>query len=225
MEEVSNKTLAILLVAAIVVSLGGVVLSMNKLGKVTVVTGFASGTNTTQDGEVTLNITAYSSFEFIDSAIAFGSATLNGSDDSTYYECWSGNGTETNDALFPDLVCPTDAVQIHNDGSFDLSINFTSSLVSTSFICDQCNDVAPSFKYASNLAGGSYVNECADGDIPTYAEITGSSQVVCTDLDVAEDTSVSSYVKIPKGANKGGQTATWTFVAECSETPCDADPD
>jgi hypothetical protein len=56
MDEISNKTLAILLLGAIVISLGGTLISLNKLGKIREqgVTGFA-GTNTSR-GNISLTI-------------------------------------------------------------------------------------------------------------------------------------------------------------------------
>jgi hypothetical protein len=58
MDEISNRTLAMLLIGAIVISLGGTLISLNKLGKMKAITitGLAPGTVNQTSGNVSLEI-------------------------------------------------------------------------------------------------------------------------------------------------------------------------
>ncbi|MCF7799319.1 hypothetical protein K9M74_05445, partial [Candidatus Woesearchaeota archaeon] len=69
--DISNKTLGLLLVAAIVVSVGGTLMSLNQLESVSP-TGFA----TTGSGTVDLDIGSYVAIVVDDTAINFGTCTL-----------------------------------------------------------------------------------------------------------------------------------------------------
>jgi hypothetical protein len=58
MEEISNKTIVVLLIGAIIISLGGTLISLNKLAKIKTVsiTGFAPGDRNVTSGNVSLTI-------------------------------------------------------------------------------------------------------------------------------------------------------------------------
>ena len=70
MDEISNKTLAFLLVGAIVISLGGTLISMNKLSDMAAATGLISSDKT--NGTVTLNVTTSIAINVTDDAINLG---------------------------------------------------------------------------------------------------------------------------------------------------------
>jgi hypothetical protein len=73
-EEISNRTLAILLIIAIAISLGGTIVSLNRLAqvRVPVITGFAS-----DQGTATVNITSQASLIFAVNSIDFGNGWVN----------------------------------------------------------------------------------------------------------------------------------------------------
>ncbi len=74
MEEISNKTLAILLISAIVVSLGGTLISLNRLASIrSPITGLATGDTATVD----LNIAALAQVNFTTDTINWGTGTVN----------------------------------------------------------------------------------------------------------------------------------------------------
>jgi hypothetical protein len=80
MEEISNKTVAIILVAAIIISLGGTFLSMNKLSaqRNMEITGFAPGDKNQSVGNVSLTVSDITWLNFSQRKCYFGSGYLTG---------------------------------------------------------------------------------------------------------------------------------------------------
>ena len=76
MDEISNKTLAILLIGAIVISLGGTLISLNRLAriKVPLITGFFGAE---EEAIVQLDITALVQVNFTTDTINWGSGYVN----------------------------------------------------------------------------------------------------------------------------------------------------
>ena len=70
--EISNRTLAILLVVAIAISLGGTILSLDKLGQISMPTGAATDT-----GTATINVTSQASIIFKVTSVDFGAGWVN----------------------------------------------------------------------------------------------------------------------------------------------------
>lgn len=122
--DMSNKSLALLLVAAIIISMGGTLISLNKLGELESITGGA----TSGSGQVNLTITSNASCT-VDSDVDFGSdapsTTITVSSESSN----SGNN-------FTDCTSGTAClgIYINNTGNTNLTINFTSSKNGSSFL-------------------------------------------------------------------------------------------
>jgi len=78
MDEISNKTLAILLVGAIVISLGGTLISLNKLAgvKIPKITGFATSE---KDATVELQIASTVEVRWTINSINWGTGQINSS--------------------------------------------------------------------------------------------------------------------------------------------------
>ena len=88
MAEVSNRVLAALLIVAIVVSLGGTMVSLNRIRMLSFVP--VTGFDTTDTGEVGVNITAQAAMEFTKAGIDFGTGWVNSSnivDDTDKRNC------------------------------------------------------------------------------------------------------------------------------------------
>ena len=75
MDEISNKTLAILLIGAIIISLGGTLISLNRLAriKVPMITGFYGAA---EEAEVKLEITSLVQVNFTTDTIDWGAGTI-----------------------------------------------------------------------------------------------------------------------------------------------------
>jgi hypothetical protein len=140
MEEISNKTLAILLICAIVVSLGGTLLSLNKLQRPgsPQITGMA--TNATS-GVAEVTIMAITQIGFTQGSINFGSGFVN--DSCTFCQmaatdqgglnnggcCLddSGNGwSDTNNYDLPLIL--------ENQGNYDVSLTIVADRNATEWI-------------------------------------------------------------------------------------------
>ena len=80
MDEISNKTLAILLIGAIIISLGGTLISLNRLAriKVPLITGFYGADD---EAIVQLDITGVVQVNFTTDDINWGSGYVNTSED------------------------------------------------------------------------------------------------------------------------------------------------
>ena len=90
-DEISNKTLAFLLVVAIAISLGGTFVSMNRLNtlmNLPGVTGFATANST---GTANVTITASASIRFAVNNLDFGIGAVNSSAGNTVCSLASGS--------------------------------------------------------------------------------------------------------------------------------------
>ncbi|RME31128.1 hypothetical protein D6789_03725 [Candidatus Woesearchaeota archaeon] len=157
--DLSNKSLALILVAAIVVSLGGTLVSMNRLNKLQapIFTGFATGsdtatglTNLTIESNLAITINHPSSANRID----FGAGYVDGTGGGIQYCFIDTNGTNATDtgtnhckgfnnvtvnywndstqATHPDNEIG--AFKIRNDGNKDVRLNISVNNDKDSFI-------------------------------------------------------------------------------------------
>lgn len=112
--EITNKTLGMLLIAAIVVSLGGTFVSLNKLDGVST-TGYATNNQT---GTVSLTVGSSLSIIVTDGTIDFGTCSPQASDITLISENVAGAGDNTNcqGGTFPDRLV------IENDGNKDANV-------------------------------------------------------------------------------------------------------
>ena len=114
-EDISNKTLAVLVGLAIVISLAGIIFAP----KGAVITGRASDTGTAQlvnYGQIAINI--------IDGGIDFGTGTLNesvASDNPCSLDSDSGDASA--ECLGTDWISAEDVITVNNVGTFDVDIN------------------------------------------------------------------------------------------------------
>jgi|FLOH01.1.fsa_nt_gi hypothetical protein len=180
MEE-TNKTLALLLVAAIVVSLGGTIVSLNKMGEIEIskgITGKATGT-----GDVDINISDRTSITVNQNAINFG----NGWVDNACNNCTmdtngtSGTVSDTNcckgewGASSGAAVDWRDGFWIENDGNTNLSVNLTSDASATTLIGG--NSPAPQFQWA--ITAGSSATNCQNATRCANVETVAESAASC----------------------------------------------
>ncbi len=214
MDDISNRTLALFLVSAIVVSLGITVYSLNILTQ-----GSITGRATTQPGNVTVSIQDATSIRLYKSTVDFGSgyvnttktacatnATLNASYryiDSNNNDCWVGTTAPPS---------PT-ALALENDGNRNVTITIKGP-TPAGFFQGQGAPIA-------NLSWLSRNNEtgaCVSGLQATFTSFTGASQSACTKLlftpSNSDDLAIDIQVIIPAGLPVGGYSnATIEFTA------------
>ncbi len=119
--DISNRTLGLLLVAAIVVSVGGTLMSLNQLETISP-TGFASS----DTGTVTLTITQTASLTLDDDTIDFGSCTT---DTEATFTTYNGSlaAAGENNSLCSNSVGLPDSMTIRNSGTVDISVTMNAS--------------------------------------------------------------------------------------------------
>lgn len=201
---ITNKTLSVLLIAAIVVSVGGTFFSLMMLeASTTSPTGMAAG-------DVKLNVATQLSIILDDNNIDFGDCTPSTSHtifvDSSQSDTAVDNSNCSKTGSFPDNMT------VRNNGNVDADVTIKSDSDGTDlFGADGSNGFA--FK-AENTGNG------CSGSFPTsyqnFSTIgTGSDTNLCDNL-TAHDTNNS--IEIYAGAwlstqAQDGGTATWTITA------------
>jgi hypothetical protein len=140
MADISNRTLAIMMVVAILVSLGGLFMSLDRLSKLQVgAPPFITGLVTTGTGYANVSIAETLSIVLSDNNINFGTCTFPGGGATLVLEsdwnchgdaaCASMNRTPSSSCVDSDLAPST--INITNDGNVGVNVTFTSSHNST----------------------------------------------------------------------------------------------
>ena len=171
--EISNKTLAMFLVAAIVISLAGTIISLNKLGTITgnPATGYAS-LNTTATAQLTVNTT--SDIRFLISTVNWGSGSVN------VTIGWCNMTTlGANSAGCQSFSTVSQGLTLVNDGNNNVSVTLYSNLSAASFL----GGTNPKFQY--NVSNNQS-NSCPGGAVPaafTDVNTTIPGTQICALLD------------------------------------------
>jgi len=190
--EDSNKTLALLLVAAIVVSLGGTIVSLNRLGQFQI--SSATGRAIT-NGTATITITATTIINITDTQIDFGSGALNGG----FENCT----LRSNESGVVPSGCGTwtwtqgDHFVMENIGSSTISVEVTGSTPST-FI----GGTLPGYQYACADTEGEAGSETYTS---TWTTFSGSAQSCVNNLEPQTDRDEAGvYVAVRVGTGASG---------------------
>lgn len=202
MDEISNKTLATLLVVAIVISLAGTFFAMRGVSQVT---NIISGAQVQQSGTAQVNITSQTSIALTADSVNFGSGYRN----ETYLgsinsEC----NLSSNDAAAPscwivsDSYAPLDFV-LENDGNRYVSVTINSTAAADYF--DSCT-------LATGIDGGDAdfaftgeegaENGCIGSLTSAETSFTASDQVLCTNMsyiDYTDEFNISISLDVPAG--------------------------
>ena len=192
MDDISNKTLAILLIGAMVVSLGGTMLSLNRLsgvsGPTQQITGYGTGT-----GYTNLTISSSSTIYMVNNVVDFGTGIVNItkassecmnatllSGNETFQEpvnlnrCWV-NSTGLDFNGFNKTITP---IYIRNDGNINVTLTFTSSEGNATTFIGGGSGSYPSPEYQFHT----YCNDsncCDDVRNTTWYDINGTDMNIC----------------------------------------------
>jgi hypothetical protein len=180
MAEISNKTLAILLVGAIVVSLMGTFISLNRLTKIGPTgLGQITGMYTVNtSGNVILGVTGSASFR-VNTNVNFGTITPNSTgfwistnDNNTWAGALANNCSN--------IAGSCHGIEIENDGNQIINISFNTSTNAATLIGG--TTPAPVFSFLSrngNRSGTGNENGC-NGTVanPTFTSITANTNYI-----------------------------------------------
>ena len=192
--DISNRALGLLLVAAIVISIGGTVISLNKLDGFST-TGFATNPN----GTVTLTVGDTMSIVLDDAAIDFGTCTIPSGQsldvDSALAQAGLNNSACSATAGFPDLL------DVRNNGNVNTNVTITSNITGTNLFNDG-TDSWIAYKGANAGAG------CTGTQVTSYTNITSTSDLALCDLlqaDLADNSAeLSIRSHLSQTATSGG---------------------
>jgi len=219
---VSNKALAIFIIIAVVVSLGGTLLSLNKINEVQQlgrfplpvrqITGLAAG-------NVSLTITTNMSCD-VDSNISFGAA---GKPGSTIYLDTDTDETPSgfNDCSDAAGTKACKGLEINNTGNVNINVSFKSDKAGSTLLAGQTGAGAEDFRYL--LRNGTYdagqlgcKNETAT--VLSWGNVPTSNVEICknlTFLDSADMMTLEFNLTIEPDIPAGTKTALLTL--ECQE--------
>ncbi|NTV23365.1 MAG: hypothetical protein HGA85_03245 [Nanoarchaeota archaeon] len=217
MEDISNRTLALFLVTAIIISLGTTVYTLNKLS------GGTTGRASTDSGNVTLTVQQDLSILLNVDTVNWGAGAINAT------KC--NNATLTAGAAYnvPATADPNDCwtnnslapgpLLLENNGNVNASVSVVGPVSGDFF-----NGYAGFMQ--ANLSWEMRNNETtACTEIVTAAsnwqEFTGGSQGICDNMryfpenqdEIAIDMKVFMNVSIPSGTTYENSTITFTAVA------------
>jgi hypothetical protein len=191
--DISNKTLALFLVGAIILSLGGTIISLNKISQITGPTGFA----TTGTGKVNLTILSATDISLQNASIDFGTGVVNASvcsfailsnnnSGQNLLNCWVN---DTYSAARPNNVPVTAQgayIQIQNDGNVNITVTLTSTKKNaTNFIGNCTSEDHNWYRFSSQINASEtapYTCPGSNAASSGWTNVTGASQTLCSEL-------------------------------------------
>jgi hypothetical protein len=227
----TNKTLALLLVAAIVVSLGGTIVSLNKIGQFEGLVDITGRQVTdTSTGTVQLNLTSDTAITVTRNTIDFGNGYVNSScDNCTMWTNSTSGGTSyslggccVNE--WKTVATSGEAMSglwIQNTGNENLSVNLNFSANATSFIGGDtvngtCTGVAEDD--TTDSCGGSLLYTTTWYDFNTSDPyVCGGAASYPFEADGTQDEFVlDAKVIVPRNAPAEEKSVTLTFTGTSS---------
>lgn len=221
--DISNRALAMFLLAAIVVTLGGTIVSLNKLDSVST-TGLA--TTDTGTGNVSISVGETVSIILDDDTFDFGTCTPSNSVDLNVNTTSAGDATCDSDA--------NDPFEIRNDGNVDVNVTVNASQVGDksggSLLAD--GGAGTSAIYYESASDGSRsagagtdgpgAGGCQSGAVGSWTEFTSTSTeyIVCSNLTSsgtpagANTVLMDVRITIPAQAPTETDTVDFSFFAE-----------
>ena len=211
MDEISNKTLAILLIAAIVVSLGGTLISLNRLAriKVPIITGFLPGAP--EQAEVKLEISSLVQVNFTTDTIDWGSGYVKAGYDFCVLNSYDAAIGDNCSSFTPQ----TAGLVLENIGNRNVTLNITMQKNADDFI----GGGSPVCQWnVSELESGSAPGlELTPGD---WQSCSTTDVVVCNSTgggflagDSTDTLNFDVLVQIPSDAAPGTKTNVMTASA------------
>lgn len=211
-EDISNKTLAILLAVSIVISLGGLLVFMTKGGE------DITGAAISPVALARINITARASINWTVNTVDWGTGYVNG---SAQY-CVLNTEGENNPLNCTNFTTVTQALLLENDGNRIVSVNISSNVTPAEFI----GGTDPWFQWklsnnesnscgSHNAGNNCYVNSSALQN-QTYTTVFTTPVEICPcfKFQNSNDTiNTNLQVKVPSDSYTGVREATLTAIA------------
>ena len=183
-DEISNKTLAVLLIVAIALSLGGTLVSLNRISSIArgpAITGYVSSMFNTGTTNVTIQTTA--SLRFAVNLLDFGKGAVNTTAGNTLCSIASSTAGGTKAANTQCInftaVGSIYSLQLENDGDMNLTVNMSADKNATNFIGGGASG-AEQFLWT---VGNNETNSCNNITGPgtgNWSNMNTTSMLVCS---------------------------------------------
>ena len=201
MKEIPNKSLAALLVVAIVVSVVGTWLVVNQKPGALKTTGAAVDT-----GTATMDIQTTTSIKFTDNAVAWGAVSVDTTGGYTNCTLDTDGGTGVGCSQFtPD----PDGMTITNDGNTKLKVELSNNATAAEFI----GGTGSTYEYKFVDPGakcGNFTGSTNYGNVPTVDTIVCDAPGGLKYADGSDTMTFHLKIVIPYDAETGAKSATWT---------------
>lgn len=230
MDEISNRTIAVLLVAAIAVSLGGTLMTLNKVTDKRI-TGFASSNQT---GTASVEVQSVTEITLVNSVVDFGGGFVNAS--GTCQNCTMvSNGTYNNACCldlegsgWTDNTTYQHGFLIRNDGNYNVSLRMNASTNAQSLIngTNPLLQVKPYQGFESTYSSTTDDTEdaCSGGFTTSgWMDVNTSNQYICggdggpydfTYGSTKDEIEMLVQVAVPIDSERGAMSADIQFTAQ-----------
>ena len=228
MKEVSNRTVVLLLIATIAISLGGTLISLSAINNRLTFLGLApiTGLAVVPNATVNLSVQTASSIRFISANIDFGSGSVNTAGGFT--NCTLSTLDSANSGC-TDFNEVSNGFTVENDGNTNLTVELRSNRTAAQFIdigsalflwnvtvneTDSCvnisgsarNVLEPNTTTSENCGGVAADNDCG----AIFESVRTSNKVICPSLlyDNSKDAlNIDINISIPSDAPVGAKLA------------------
>ena len=219
--DLSNKAIALILVAAIVASFGGTLLSLNTLAGLAAVRGVTGLATDTESGTTTIVITGNVSIAFNVSTVNFGVGYVNSTTGAVDNCTLTTKGVKDPALNCVNFTAVSAPMEIKNDGNTNVSLQLSSDKNATNFL----GGTTPKFVWRVE-AGNANADNCPTTyqNISIYNNWTnvigGTSVYVCGTASVDPFGWNSGHVhlhlnlSIPDDVPQGAKSATITATGE-----------
>jgi hypothetical protein len=209
---VSNRTLAVLIVASLVISLGGALISLNKIDSIRT-TGFAGA------GSVNLTIGSTTAC-VVHNNVTFGSSNPPNSPETISTD-WNNTGTTT----FTNCISNPGAcggLVINNTGNIDLNVTLNSSAQGAVFIGGSAANSDFVYYVVNGTNNGSeprYGGGCRNATVVGASTVPNTETMFCKNLTSttgAELVTLEFNVTVPSDVTQGSKVALITIGCSTS---------
>ena len=222
MGEISNRTVLALLIATLVISLGGTYISLSAVNNKLVSLGLApiTGFATIPNGTATVTVNTISSIKFSKASVAFGSGNVNAP--GGYNNCTLTTLDEGNSPGCSDFSNAS-GFTVVNDGNANLSVDLKSNISAANFISGSAlflwnvsvnesgscvNATGPRSAVSPNTSGDCASADSSCGSI--FEGVSTSNKNICPSLlynDGNDALNIDINITIPYDAETGAKTA------------------
>jgi len=211
-EEHISKSLAVLIALAIVVSVGGTLITLNSI-PAPQITGYDTSS---QQGTASFTVSALTQITVTDSTVDFGTCQLNNSQTLTYdSNASNGNSLELDDdgtcgGTFPDNMT------LENTGNKYVNLTINSNVSAANFI--DASSGEGSFYF---VGGNAEASACNSGLQTSFTNFTAAATnyTLCLNfspVNTEDELSIAYRVRLPSDTKGGTKSATITITGEDS---------